>query len=164
VSDNHDEWLGTGVYFFIDGISEGIHAAEEWAIAQAWNNMDAVYTYTDYSVLKALVAGKRVLDLTGAEGLKAYNLVRMVAASVYADKFSSRKGVGPSHDKLTMNLAFRQMKLDIILSHMYVRNADFRKRSVFSRIPNVTMLCVKDPANIDVERIEIVKQGVIHEH
>ncbi|MDR5610419.1 MULTISPECIES: hypothetical protein [unclassified Arsenophonus] len=38
VSTKDDEWLGTGAYFFIAGISDPINDAERWAIVQAYDH------------------------------------------------------------------------------------------------------------------------------
>ena len=39
VSTGDDKWLGDGVYFFVTGIRTNTsELAEEWAVAQAWDN------------------------------------------------------------------------------------------------------------------------------
>jgi hypothetical protein len=76
ISDKADEWLGHGIYFFTEGISDPIENAKEWAINQAWDKVAKRYSYQKYAVLKAEVSGERVLDLTTTEGLRVYNEMR----------------------------------------------------------------------------------------
>lgn len=162
-SSNPDDWLGTGVYFFIDGIKKGLVAAKEWAIAESWNNHKRNYDYAEYIVLEVIIRGDKVLDLTLRDHLTNFNLVRSMVLSLFQDKFVTSKGFDSTHDTLLMNLAMDYMKLDIVISDMYVKNAKLRKERISSRIPNVTMMCIKNANLIDRESIKAVQRGLTNE-
>ena len=50
ISEGDQHWLGEGVYFFIEGLStDTINLAEKWAIAEAWDNDNKRYKYTDFA-------------------------------------------------------------------------------------------------------------------
>src|SRR6056297_2107385 len=68
-----NEWLGSGVYFFLDGFSSvPKEQAKKWAIAQAWDNNERKYDYTWDGVLKSVIAvsDENLLDLTIEEGVE----------------------------------------------------------------------------------------------
>ena len=51
ISEGDQHWLGEGVYFFIEGLStDTINLAEKWAIAEAWDNDNKKYKYTDFDL------------------------------------------------------------------------------------------------------------------
>ncbi|WP_246124856.1 hypothetical protein [Algibacter pacificus] len=66
------EWLGNGVYFFIEGISSKPNGqAKNWAIAQSWDNVNKKNKYKEYCVIKSNieVSEHNLLDLTKEEGV-----------------------------------------------------------------------------------------------
>ncbi|WP_428353235.1 hypothetical protein [Methyloprofundus sp.] len=75
-SENPDDWLGYGVYFFVDGISDPINNAKEWAMYKAWSGNTKSVLYSRYNVLSAKVIGSNILDTNKIDDLKAFNSVR----------------------------------------------------------------------------------------
>ncbi|WP_428353234.1 hypothetical protein [Methyloprofundus sp.] len=51
------------------------------------------------------------------------------------------------------------MKLDIIIHNLYIKNKTQRIKKIASNTPNVTVMCVKDVANIDIDTINKEKEG-----
>lgn len=45
-----DEWLGTGAYFFVDGLQDSSKdTAKNWAIASSWDKKNKIHIYKNYS-------------------------------------------------------------------------------------------------------------------
>ncbi len=56
ISEGDQHWLGEGVYFFIEGLStDTINLAKKWAIAEAWDNDNKKYKYTELAVIESLI-------------------------------------------------------------------------------------------------------------
>jgi hypothetical protein len=67
-----DEWLGNGVYFFVDGISsKPDEQAKKWSIVQAWDKHKKTYKYKNYCVINSEIQVEEddYLDLTKEEGV-----------------------------------------------------------------------------------------------
>ena len=97
-SENHDDWLGYGVYFFIEGISCPIKNAKEWAINQAWNKQNRTHKYSHYSIVKTIVnvSEERLLDLTtsiGYSGLLRVSIRSEITLSLHTIIFFERQRV-----------------------------------------------------------------------
>ena len=154
VSDNTDEWLGHGIYFFTEGISDPIENAKEWAINQAWDKVAKRYLYQKYAVLKVEVSGKRVLDLTTTNGLKVYNQMRDFLINKYVRTLRGKKRDFHQENCEIHNLIMQEFQTDILLSHLYIKNSIQRKHRIWSNVPNVTVMVVKKTQNIISTQIE----------
>ena len=84
ISEDSDEWLGDGTYFFVDGVSCPIKNAREWAKNEAYKSSNYKY----YSILKVPVIGEKILDLTTTDGLKTFNILRTKLIEKYNHYFS----------------------------------------------------------------------------
>lgn len=157
-SDNADEWLGHGIYFFTEGISDPIENAKEWAINQAWDKVAKRYLYQKYAVLKVEVSGERVLDLTTTEGLQVYNEMRNLFIHKYESLFHRDRDIRQDNCKMS-NLIIKRLKLDILINHLYIKNKSQRRLNLVSNTPNTTVMVVTKPQNI--LSIEVVSRGEI---
>ncbi len=161
VSDNADEWLGHGIYFFTEGISDPIENAKEWAINQAWDNKNKRYLYRKYAVLKAEVSGERVLDLTTENGLRSYNEMRNLLIHKYRSLFHIDRKISEDNCKMS-NLIVNAMNLDILINRLYIKNSIQRKLHLASKVPNTTVMVVIKPESICSIKVE--KEGEIYDH
>ena len=75
-SAHFNDWLGYGVYFFINGISCPKNNAKEWGINQSWNGKIKKNAYTDYSVIEATIYANNILDLRNDEDQIVFNQLR----------------------------------------------------------------------------------------
>ena len=73
-SKGDKEWLGDGCYFFLEGLSDPLKQAEEWAIFKAWDKKRHENNYSSYAVLCAeiQVGEQEFLDLTKEEGIRLH--------------------------------------------------------------------------------------------
>lgn len=161
-SQNHNDWLGHGIYFFIDGISCPKNNAEEWAKNQAWDNDNKCYQYKTYSVIKAKVnvQKSKLLDLTTTDGLIVFNTIREYLINKLEKNFNRARDVNDDDQKIC-NLAISHLKLELLIGHFYIKNRTQRIRNIVSKIPNTTIMLVVKPELCDISSIKLVKNGVI---
>jgi hypothetical protein len=162
-SFSHNEWLGSGVYFFIEGAFCPITNARNWAISGAWDKKFGKYTYSNYTILMTIVGGDRVLDLRNEEDLKLFDELRTHILNRYEiEKSKFRLNMHP--DTFLCNAIATSMKLDILIQNFYIKTKDQRIKRFHSRVPNCTVLCAKESAKIELEHIDIIEtKGVPHE-
>jgi len=161
-SQNHNDWLGHGIYFFIEGISCPKSNAEEWAKNQAWDNDNKCYQYKTYSVIQARVdvQKSKLLDLTTTDGLVVFNKVREYLINKLEKNFDRARDVNDDDQKIC-NLAISHLKLELLIGHFYIKNRTQRIRNIVSKIPNTTIMLVVKPELCDISSIKLVKNGVI---
>ncbi|EII2984489.1 hypothetical protein V8050_002925 [Vibrio parahaemolyticus] len=159
-SENNDEWLGYGVYFFVEGISEPKENAIEWARNQSYAN--GKLKYDKYAVFKAKVVCDRVLDTTNTQGLAAFNTLRNALIKKHDDCFQKNRDFR-SDDRVMWNLVAQTMKLDAVVHNLYIKDRVQRIKKIGSNVPNTTVLCVKVPTSIVRETIEVVCDGEVRQ-
>ncbi|WP_305909590.1 hypothetical protein Q9L42_004655 [Methylomarinum sp. Ch1-1] len=159
-SENPDDWLGYGIYFFVDGISDPINNAKEWATNQAWNGRSNPPLYPRYTVLSAEVHGKNVLDTNKQEDLKAFNQVRDKLLEIH-DKHWKRNRKLEEDNRILWNMVADFMKLEIIIHNLYIKTKRQRQYRIKSNVPNVTVMCVKNSANICTNTMKKAKEGKV---
>lgn len=155
------EWLGNGVYFFINGISsKPEEQAEKWAIAQSWDNISQNYRYNNYCVLKCkiVVEENKFLDLTHEDGLEILEYL--------VTRFESKiKTLGKKLDYLDgflINLAREEgiFEIDAIKGNFYIKFANERIKRINLRTNNCTICTVYKPI-YNLEEITVLKTGKI---
>jgi len=155
------EWLGSGVYFFIIGISsKPDEQAEKWAVAQSWDNISQDYRYNNYCVLKSkiVVEENKFLDLTHEDGLEILEYLVV--------KFERKiKTLGKKLDYLDgflINLAREEgiFQIDAIKGNFYIKFADERIKRINLRTNNCTICTVYKPID-NLEEITVLKTGKI---
>lgn len=159
VSRGNDHWLGEGAYFFEDGISNGQENAVEWAKVSAWDNAQRKNSYNYFSVISASISLERLWNLTSEEGLFLFEHSRKELAQRGAQP--CKQTSGRQFDNAVIEFAAKLLNFDGIKSWFHIKlTASDRKFRVQSGIPNVTVLCVRDPrACISLDQIEEVDKG-----
>lgn len=155
-----DEWLGYGVYFFIDGISSALTSAEEWAKAEAWDNAGKKFTYRHFAVVSVRVFGEEVLDLRNEKDLRLFNEARLELYAKHDALFDPNER--EQHDRILMNLLLNLMEFEIVICNLFIKSSYLRRMRLGSRIPNATVLCVRKSENIDLTTMQVVKKGVVY--
>ncbi|MGM0635775.1 MAG: hypothetical protein ACQESK_06885 [Bacteroidota bacterium] len=140
------EWLGDGIYFFIKGINNKPSSqAENWAIAQSWDNIEKKYTYRRYSILKCDIEVNEdsFLDLTTSEGVEILDYI--------IDNHSLKmKEISKSLsyiDGFVINFARGENLLDIDVAkgNFYIKFSKERINNLNRRTPNCTICSVYNP-------------------
>jgi uncharacterized lipoprotein YehR (DUF1307 family) len=115
------EWLGNGVYFFIEGInSKPDEQAKNWAIAQSWDNTKLKYKYKEYCVIKSIIKVKDddLLDLTKEEGVEVLNYL----LKCFEKKIEKLNKKFNYIDGLLINLARSEgiLPIDVVKGNFYI--------------------------------------------
>lgn len=163
-SEQDNDWLGYGVYFFIEGISEPVTNAIEWARNQAYDK--GKYRYERLSVLQSQILCDKdaVLNVTESEGLKAFNALRGKILEKHQKSFGFNRDIR-NDNRVIWNAVAEYMELDAIIHNLYIKDCFQRRKKIDSNVPNTTVLCVKEPQSIVLNTIvEIVEEEVHNEH
>jgi hypothetical protein len=160
-SCENKEWLGDGIYFFINGISsKPDEQAKEWAIAQAWDNNKKEYIYNSFCVIKTdiQVEEENLLDLTKEEGVEVLNY--LIDSYEHVIKSENRKV--KYAEGLIINLARGEgiLPIDVVKGNFYIKFAKERIKNINLRTNNCTICAVYEP-NKNIIKNNIIKTGEI---
>jgi uncharacterized lipoprotein YehR (DUF1307 family) len=155
------EWLGNGVYFFIEGInSKPDEQAKNWAIAQSWDNTKLEYKYKEYCVIKSIIKVKDddLLDLTKEEGVEVLNYL----LKCFEKKIEKLNKKFNYIDGLLINLARSEgiLPIDVVKGNFYIKFAQERIKGINLRTPNCTICTVFRP-NKNIVDSTIITTGDI---
>ncbi len=161
LSKGDDEWLGDGVYFFVEGIkSNTADLAEKWAIVQAWNNKSKTLQYQQFAILKSVieVEEENFLDLTTENGVEVLEYL----VDKYIDKIKSIGKKLDFHDGMLLNLARREnvIPIEIVKGNFYIKFTKERIHRINLRTNNCTICTVCNPEKNIVSK-EIINIGDI---
>jgi hypothetical protein len=155
---NDDEWLGHGVYFFIDGISDAKNNAVEWAKNQAYEY--GQYKYNKYAVIEVKIICEKILNITTQEGMKAFNILRNSLIRKHDSLFQRDRNFR-CDDRIMWNLVAQVMGLEAVIHNLYIKDKVQRIRKIGSNVPNTTVMCVKTPDLIDKNSIKLICDGEV---
>lgn len=163
-SDSNAEWLGRGVYFFVDGVSDPLADAIEWAKAQAWNTKTQSVDYEEFAVLKSVVEidEGRLIDLTTDHGIRNFNILKSrFLHRIYGGRTKKELIAMSSaeHNCELFNYMAATVRSHAIKHNLYIKNVAERKLHLKLNVPNSTVLCVRK-ANFKFNA-ELVHKGVI---
>lgn len=163
VSAKSDEWLGSGAYFFLDGVGDPTEHADSWAKLQAYDKDSKSNRYRDYVVISAKINVTNVLNMDTDEGRNAFNLYRK-----YIKNDLRAKDARPSkslivNDCVVFNHILANTEFDAIINCEYIKLDRWsRIRDYRSRIPNCRVMSIKEPTtSIDVKGLNVVKRGTV---
>lgn len=162
-SKGNSEWLGDGGYFFLHGVSSHPEKdAENWAIAQAWDDKSKAYLYDKYAVIECKIESNKdkVLDLRNDEDIQLLNYIK----EKNEDKLLNikKKGKLLYIDGILINFAMEEHLIspDVIISNAYIKFKKERMRNINSRIPNCTICSIRNPLN-NIHNYKLVMEGDI---
>lgn len=161
----HEQWLGDGVYFFTKGVPPNPEeTAENWAIAEAWDNEKRRYSYRKYCVIRALinVDASKFLDLSDWDCIETFNYLR----NLYIEKLrQERKKLkhGDFKDGHIINKALENigLQIDVVRGNFYFKFRDDRICNAQFKTPNCTVIAVRNLNCIDIDSIQLHKSNNI---
>lgn len=163
-SRSERDWIGNGVYFFIDGIGDPAEHAAQWARSQSFAGYRQQRHYEQYAVVSALVKLRRYLDLRKSTHVEAFSVIRtelnnrLKRAELYNQQGYPQSGY--YNDCRVCNYLLMQKKLCAIVKNDYIKHEDERRRQINSNIPNCTIMCVRDAQlSIELGLINVVRTG-----
>lgn len=163
VSANEDDWLGTGAYFFINGISDPAADARNWAKLQAYDKRIGQKTYHRYAVVKAKITVQNVLCLDESDGLIAYNAYRNHLIEKMKKNRIKPKVGAIRNDCEVCNHILNNSDFDAIINLEYIKLDEWSRRAQYSsRVPTCRIMSVKEPStSIDVNGMSVVDRGKV---
>lgn len=146
LSIGDDEWLGNGVYFFLNGISsKPEEQAKKWAIAQAWDKIDRKYKYNLFCVIKSIIEvhEDNLLDLTIEDGVEVLDYLSRRFEAVIRKTGKKLDYL----DGMLINLARNEgiLPIDVVKGNFYIKFVRERLNRISLRTPNCTICTVFDP-------------------
>lgn len=153
ISKGDQHWLGEGVYFFIEGLStDTINLAEKWAIAEAWDNDNKKYKYTDFAVIESLIEVEedKILDLTTEDGVKILSyLVSLFFDRIKKSKKNQKNKKWEFYDGELINIARKAnnfpFEIEVVKGNYYIKFKEERIKGVNLRTSNCTICTVYNP-------------------
>lgn len=140
-----EDWLGSGVYFFVDGISCPEKCAAEWARNKFGDDACAVVR------TRIEACADKVLDLTSAAGLARYNEVRLSFLARNKVELARRRDLRIKKrrdirldDKIVTDAVLKELGITVLIHNVYIKNALQRELIVESSYPNSTACSVSD--------------------
>lgn len=163
ISIGYKEWLGDGVYFFVNGLSSTPQEqAKEWAIATSWNNENKNHDYTKYGVLETSIVVDNLLDLTVEEGVNVLTfLCDELDAKIHKHQSSQGKYKAPLEGFL-INLAREEgiIPIDVVKGNFYIKFTKQRLRNLNFKVANCTICSVYNKKQ-NLLNNRIVEQGEV---
>lgn len=161
-SQNHDMWIGDGVYFFVDGIGalEPSLYAKQYAIDSCYDKDGKTYFKDEVCVLEAVIKinNDRYLDLTEIIGSQLFNTFRKRTISKI-EQSGKRPISGEYNDADVFKIMREELGIEFVKSNVYIKFAVQRIARFESRIPNVTILVVNNPIkHIQKPTIKVVQK------
>ncbi|MGB4499398.1 MAG: hypothetical protein WBI40_11955 [Methylococcaceae bacterium] len=155
-SENHDDWLGFGVYFFIDGISCPINNAREWAVNQSWDKNNGTNKYNRYGIIETIVKvpESKLLDLTSNDGLKGFNEFRNHIICKFDHLFKVKRDQADDDQKIC-NMAIKWMEADVLISNLYIKNKAQRIKKIKSNIVTVMLVAEHEKCISSIRIFEV---------
>lgn len=159
VSSQNDDWLGTGAYFFIDGLLDPAKCAESWAKVSSYDKIKRKNVYERYAVMSATLDLEEPFDLDEKENLEAYHIYR--EAFFENLKKNKVKAKGALHNDCQIcNLILNddELEIDAIIRREYIKlESEYRIKKYDSRIPNCRIVSIKNPkksvCNIKTDKV-----------
>lgn len=155
-STKRSEWLGRGIYFFVEGVSDPQANAREWARAQGWDPKAKKFKYSYGAVVKAnfTVDGDRIIDLTYTEGLRRFIEIKERLLSFIIDKFDTDSVKNNEQTCYVFNLVVDLLKAQAVKNNLYIKPHVERTLAMHINIPNTTVFCLRrDAVNIQTQTV-----------
>lgn len=162
ISKGDKEWLGDGVYFFVEGVSsKTADLAEKWAVAQAWNPKERKNNYAIIGIIESLIEVKEsdFLDLTIEDGVEIFNYL----IERYESKLRSINKKLKYADGSLINLVRKEqaLPLEVVKGNFYIKFKRERMSNINMRTSNCTICAVYEPSKTIKEssiiKIETIK-------
>ncbi len=148
-SDNPDDWLGEGTYFFIEGLDDPRTSAAQWARCKAWDKLDQEFDESTVAVIEAAITVEpsAIFDLREPSNAQHFHRVRRRWLKSLVPRRSTHLP-RPEKDRFDTDLLdqFKQENgIAALIGDFHIqfslRERHFR---LDSRIPNVTVLCLSN--------------------
>lgn len=166
-SDNPDDWLGEGTYFFIEGLDDPKSSAAQWARCKAWDKHDQEFDESTVAVVEVAIEvdAAGVFDLREPSNARHFHRVRRRWLKSLVPRRSTHLP-RPEKDRFDTDLLdqFKQENAITALIGDFHIQFSLRERHfrLDSRIPNVTVLCLSNgPTGATTEIVDVTVGPVV---
>jgi uncharacterized protein MJ0359 len=163
ISKGDKEWLGDGVYFFIEGISSESpkELAKKWVIAESSKRK-----HKDYAVIESeiKVNEEKLLDLTTKEGLEVFIYYYELFLEEIKKEIDKGKPGLKFYDGFLINLMRKKdvLPIEVVKGNFYIKFEEERKNEINFRTSNCTICAVYNPEkNINKKSNKVSNKGKI---
>lgn len=160
-SKGDDHWLGDGIYFFLDGLSRTPDTqAENWAIAQSWDNKENRRRYNSFAVFEAeiQISEDMCLDLRTADGIEVFTYF----VDKFVDHIQKTNRKLKFVDGLMINLAREEelIPMKAVIGNFFIKFTKERIEKINLRTANCT-ICNVFESNSFIKSYKVRKTGTI---
>lgn len=166
-SDNPDDWLGEGTYFFIEGLDDPRTSAAQWARCKAWDRHDQEFDESMIAVVEVAIRvdDSRTFDLREPANARHFHRARRRWLKSRVPRRSTHLP-RPQLMQFDTDLLdqFKQENAIAALIGDFHIQFSLRERHyrLDSRIPNVTVLCLSsDESDAAVEMVDVTIGPVV---
>jgi hypothetical protein len=163
-SDNADDWLGEGTYFFVDGLDDPRASASQWARCKAWDKRDHEFDESGVAVIVADITAddSAIFDLREPANAQRFHQARRrwIKSLVPRRTMHRSRPARTTFDTDLLDQFKREQGIAVLIGDFHIqfslRERHFR---LDSRIPNVSVLCLSNPApsaEIEIVDVEIL--------
>lgn len=154
-SDGDNEWLGDGIYTFIDrGLKNPIEAAEQWSEFRARKSK---YQFGAVLQLNASADENDIIDLNTEDGIKYLEFLE----KKFKDKLREVGKSIKSLEGVLINFGRNELGYSsrLVIGNFYIQlSQEQLNLHLHQRTPNCTICCIHDPGCIDQSSIKEIKQ------
>ncbi len=157
IPQRDDLWFGKAAYFFAE--CTVYHSAEHarfWAIKSAKIKGDHRLKYSEFAVLKVVIAASDLLDMTKDEGKQMFQRT--------LDALRSRRlpVSGEWEDQIVIDFMISEFDFDVLINDVYSRFEYEFVNNVRSHVPNCRIISVYKPqTSIDTSKIVVLSTGPV---
>lgn len=158
VSENDDEWIGHGIYFFYKDKAK--EHSRDWATN--------VKNFKFYSIIEVqiYVDCDKILNLNEEEMQELFHKYRLAKIAEYKKRGIFIDQMNGNNAKIldcmTVNDIADKGQYQVVCQRRYI---EFRKRKprdklIYSNIPNCNIMSVRDPGVIDKDSLKCIERSV----
>lgn len=149
------DWLGKGVYFFINQHKDkAIEQSKKWALLRK---------YTFYAVLEAKIDAveEKIMDLNDEEWFSYFQEFRNIIMEKVIKKGLHVFENPREFDCYVIDRLCDKIDISVVIKNVFINFSPYygNIKIPHSYIPNCRIMCVKDKNVIDKQSIKIVKEG-----
>lgn len=142
---DEEGWLGQGVYFFLDGVCEGLPMAKDWSEFRYAGSTPVV-------VMSDIVAPmSSVLDLRSMDQLREFHKFRLSFAEENSESLSKRRDLRVKKrrdirldDAIIAKAAMEALGKSVLIHNIYIKTRKLRELQLESSYPTCTACCVSN--------------------
>jgi hypothetical protein len=166
-SENEDDWLGYGSYFFVEGLDAPQQAALDWAMCENWDKAMQLHTTHQVALFEVLITApqERIFDLRDTASMQEFHRWRRswLHHKLTTMSINESRPTKKSYDTEFLNEFKSEFGISIIIGNFHIQlSTHERYFRLDSRVPNVSVLCLSpqqhNSVTVTIRSTELVDQ------